>query len=112
VGTASTTVSVSVVVCAKLPEVPATITVAVPVVAVVLAVKVSVLVLVAGFGLKTAVTPLGKPDADSETLPLKLFSGVIVMVLVACPPCSTLGLLGDADSLNRGPDDPKTYAAP
>ncbi len=66
----------------KLPDVPVTVTVAVPVVAVALAVSVSVLVLVAGLGVNAAVTPLGKPDAERLTLPLKPFAGVIVIVLV------------------------------
>ncbi len=71
-----------VVVLLKLPDVPVTVTVAVPVVAVVLAVKVSVLVEVAGFGVNTAVTPLGKPDAVNVTLPAKPFAGAIATVLV------------------------------
>jgi hypothetical protein len=41
------------------------------VVAVVLAVSVNVLVLVVLVGLKDAVTPLGKPEADKLTLPVK-----------------------------------------
>ncbi len=45
----------------------------VPVVAVLLAVSVNVLVAVAGFGLKEAVTPVGKPEADKLTLLLKPF---------------------------------------
>ncbi len=77
------TVRPIVVVLLKLPDVPVSVTVAVPVVAVVLAVKVSVLVEVAGFGLKVAVTPLGRPVAVNITLPAKPFTGVIVTVLVA-----------------------------
>jgi hypothetical protein len=61
------------VVCVKPPEVPVMVTVTVPVVAVLLAVSVKVLVAVAGFGLKDAVTPVGKPEADKLTLPLKPF---------------------------------------
>jgi hypothetical protein len=38
-------------------------------------------VVVAEGGLKEAVTPLGNPDADKLTLPLKPFSGATVMVL-------------------------------
>jgi hypothetical protein len=55
----------------RLPEVPVMVTVAVPVVAVLLAVSVKVLLAVAGFGLNDAVTPLGRPEADRLTLPLK-----------------------------------------
>ncbi len=76
------TVSVIVVAALRVPDVPVTVTVAVPVVAVALAVSVSVLVLVAGLGVNAAVTPLGKPDAERLTLPLKPFAGVIVIVLV------------------------------
>ncbi len=94
------TVSGSLVVCAKLPEVPVTITVAAPIVAVPLAAKVSVLALLAGFGLKAVVTPLGKPDAENDTLPLNPFHGVIVAVLVSCPPCGTLKLPGTASKFS------------
>jgi len=72
-----------VVVEVKFPEVPVTVIVAAPVAAVALAVNVRVLVLLAGLGLNAAVTPLGKPDADRATLPLKPLAGVIVIVLVA-----------------------------
>lgn len=96
---AGVTVSVSVVVALKLPDVPVTVTVDVPVVAVSLAVSVSVLVLVAGFGLKAGVTPFGNPEVENDTLPLNPYSGVIVIVLVPWPPCTTLRLLGDADSV-------------
>jgi hypothetical protein len=70
----------------KLPEVPVMVTVTVPVVAVLLAVSVKVLVVVAGFVLNAAVTPLGKPEADKVTLPLKPFCGVTVIVLVPLAP--------------------------
>ena len=66
----------------KLPEEPVTVTVAIPVVAALLAVSINVLVFVVLVGLNDAVTPLGKPDADKLTLPLKPFCGVTVMVLV------------------------------
>lgn len=46
------------------------------------AVKVSVLVVAAFVGLKDAVTPLGKPEADKLTLLLKPFCGATVIVLV------------------------------
>jgi len=72
-----------VVVEVKFPEVPVTVIVAAPVAAVALAVNVRVLVLVAGLGLNAAVTPLGNPNADKATLPLKPLAGVIVIVLVA-----------------------------
>jgi hypothetical protein len=83
----------------KLPEEPVMVTVAVPVVAVLLAVSVNVLVVVAGFVLNVAVTPLGNPDADKVTLPLKPFCGVTVIVLVPAVPCVIVKLLGEAESV-------------
>jgi hypothetical protein len=76
------TVRLSGMVFVSVPDVPVIITVTVPVAAVALAVRVSVLLLVAGLGLNAAVTPLGKPDAERVTLPLKPFNGVMVIVLV------------------------------
>ena len=57
----------------KLPDVPVMVTVDVPVVAVLLAVSVSVLVLAVLLGLNDAVTPLGRPEADKLTFPVKPF---------------------------------------
>jgi hypothetical protein len=73
------------------------VTVAVPVVAVLLAVSVNVLVVVVGFVLNDAVTPLGRPEADKVTLPLKPFCGVTVIVFVPAVPCVIVKLLGDAE---------------
>lgn len=92
------------VVCVKLPEVPVMVTVAAPVVAVLLAVSVKVLVELAGLGLNDAVTPLGRPEADKLTFPLKPFCRVIVMELVPLVPCVTVKLLGDAESAKFGGD--------
>jgi hypothetical protein len=86
----------------KLPDVPVTLTVNAPIVAVAFAVKVNVLVVVAGFLLNDAVTPLGSPDADKLTLPLKLLSGVIVIVLVPLVPCVIVKLLGEAERAKCG----------
>ena len=91
------TVSASVVVLVKLPEVPATVTVAVPVVAVLVARSVKVLEVVAGLGLKIAVMPLGRPDTDRLTLRLNPFCGVTVIKLVPLVPCATPRLFGDAE---------------
>ena len=87
----------TVVVLVKLPEVPVMVTVTFPVVAVLLAVSVNVLVLAVLLGLNDAVTPLGRPDADKLTLPLKPFCGVTVMVLAPLAPCLIVKLLGDAE---------------
>ncbi len=81
----------------KLPDVPVMVAVTVPVAAVLLAVSVNVLVLVVLLGLNDAVTPLGRPDADKLTLPLKPFCGVTVMVLAPLAPCAIVKLLGDAE---------------
>ena len=96
------TVSAIVAVSLKLPDVPVIVTVAAPVVAVALAVKVKVLVEVAGFVPKAAVTPVGNPDAEKVTFPVKPFAGVIVSVLVLVVPCTMATLLGLADKENVG----------
>src|SRR5262252_4715508 len=85
-----------VVVWLRVPLVPVTVTVADPVVAVVEAVKVRVLAPVVDAGLKLAVTPAGKPLAVSETLPLKPFSRLTVIVLLPVPPCFTERVAGFA----------------
>jgi len=96
------TVREIVVVCVKLPEVPVMVTVTIPVVAVLLAASVKVLVAVAGFGLKDAVTPLGKPEADRLTLPLKPFCGVTAIVVAPLAPCVIVTLLGDVERVKLG----------
>src|SRR5208282_2113932 len=100
------TVRLSVVVFVSVPDVPLIVTVTVPVAAEALAVKVSVLLLVAGLGLKAAVTPLGKPEAERVTLPLKPPCAVMVIVLVTLLPCVTLTLPGEAASVKFGPVGP------
>ncbi len=73
----------------------------VPVAAVLLAVSVSTLVPVVLAGLKAeAVTPLGRPETDSATPPVKPFCGVTVMVLVPLPPC--VKVYGVAERLKFG----------
>jgi hypothetical protein len=64
------TVSVMVVLALRLPKVPVMVTGDVPVVAVLLEVSVSTLVPVVGFVPNDAVTPLGRPEAASVTLPV------------------------------------------
>lgn len=63
-------------------DVPAIVIVDVPVVAPLDAVSVSELVLVVEPGLNDAVTPVGKPDAESATDPLNPPDGTTVMVSV------------------------------
>ena len=86
----------------RLPAVPVMVMVTVPVVAVLLAESVNVLVLVALPGLNDAVTPLGRPEADRATLPLKPFSGFTVTVLAPLEPCVTAKVLGEAESVKVG----------
>src|SRR5580692_11905828 len=100
------TVRATVVVAVRLPEVPVMVTVAVPVVAVALAVSVNTLVAVVGFVPNAAVTPLGKPDAASVTLPVNPFLSVTVIVLVPLLPWVTDRLLGVAESVKLGVADP------
>jgi hypothetical protein len=81
------------------------VTITVPVAAVAFAVKVSELVVLAGLGLmEDAITPVGKPEAERVTLPLKPVCGVMVMVLVAWPPCVMLTLLGESESVKEEPE--------
>jgi hypothetical protein len=55
--------------------VPVTVTVLCPMVAELVAVNVSVLFPVVGLGENDAVTPLGRPDAESVTLPVNPYCG-------------------------------------
>jgi hypothetical protein len=66
---------------------PVTVTLTVPGVAPLLLVKVSVLVPVVLKGLKDAVTPLGKVDAERLTLPENPPVGVTVIVTAPLAPC-------------------------
>lgn len=83
---AQLTVKAMVVLAVRLPEVPLMVTVAVPTVAVLLAVSVSTLLPVLGFVANAAVTPLGRPDAASVTLPVNPFRSFTVTVLVPLLP--------------------------
>lgn len=81
-----TTLSVMGVVAVLLPEVPVTVTVNAPVVAVVLAVSVRTVDVVEDAGLNEAVTPLGRPDAVNDTVPVNPPRSVTVMVSVPLLP--------------------------
>ena len=80
------TVKLTVAVLLRLPEVPVMVTVAVPKVAEAPAVRVSFPGWVVVALLNDAVTPVGKPDAARVTVPLKPFSGAMVMVLMPVAP--------------------------
>jgi len=100
---AATTVSVKVVVAVVDPEVPVTVMVDAPVVAVLLAVSVSTLEVVEDAGLNEAVTPLGRPDAVNETVPVNPARSVTVMVSVALVPCVTERLVAEGASVKPVP---------
>jgi len=57
---------------------------------------------VIGFGLKVAVTPEGKPDADRLTLPVKPPEGVTEIVVFPPLPWTTVTLEGVAESEKLG----------
>jgi hypothetical protein len=101
-----TTVRAMVVVAVRLPEVPVMVTVAAPTVAVLLAVSVSTLVPVVGLVPNAAVTPLGRPDAASVTLPVNGLTSVTVMVSVAVLPWVTDRVDAESESVKLGVDDP------
>jgi hypothetical protein len=52
--------------------------------------------------LKEAVTPVGRPDAVSATVPVNPGAGVMVMVLVPNDPSAMDKLAGDAERLKSG----------
>ena len=100
---AGLTVKLRVVVFVSVPEMPVMVTTTVPVAAVLPAVRLSELVVAVVAGLKVAVTPDGKPDADKLTLPVNPFCGVTVMVLgLPVAPCISVKLAGDAPSVKFG----------
>ena len=78
------------------------VTVRAPVAAVPLAVNVNVLVVAVLEGLKLAVTPPARPEAERLTLPLKPFAGVTVIVEVTLFPRLTAKLAGEAERLKSG----------
>jgi hypothetical protein len=77
------TVNAIVTAALKLPEVPVTVTVAVPAGALAPATKVNVLALDVPAGLNDAVTPVGKPETVSATVPLNPPMEATVMEAVA-----------------------------
>ena len=99
---ACATVRLIVVVMLRLPEVPVTVTVDDVSAAELAAVNVSVLALVVLAGLNAAVTPVGRPETFSATVPLKPYSGFTVIALVLVAPGATLTLVGDAERVNVG----------
>jgi hypothetical protein len=86
-----------------LPEVPVIVTVVPPMAAVLLAVSVSTLELPEDVGLNEAVTPLAKPVAANDTLPVKLPRSFTVMVSVALLPWVTGRVVADGFSVKPVP---------
>lgn len=80
-----------------MPDVPVIVTVDDPAAAVLPADSVMTPLL-----LNEAVTPLGRPDAASATLPVNPFFGVTVIELVPLLPCESARVLGDAERLKSG----------
>jgi hypothetical protein len=96
------TVTDTVVVAFSVPEVPVTVTEYVPAAAVLLAAKVSLLEVVVVAGLKLAVRPEGNVPTVNATLPLKPFTPVTVIVLLAELDRGTVKLAGEVASVNPG----------
>ena len=103
IGPLAEMVSEMVVDAVRLPEVPPIVMVDVPAAVPEATVRVSVLVVLVGFGLKPAVTPLGRPVAFSVTLPLKPPAGTTVIVLVPCAPGAMVREVGLAVRVKDGP---------
>src|SRR5690242_3379707 len=103
------TASVSLVWFVNVPDEPVTVKVKVPTAAAAPAVRLSALVLAALLGLNAAVTPLGRPEIEKLTFPVKPFSGVMVMVPVPLPPCIRVTLLGEAESAKFGPKNGQLF---
>jgi hypothetical protein len=103
---AAAIVSAMVVVCVTVPPVPVMVTVAVPVAAVALAVNVRVEVPLPGAamdeGLKLAVTPAGRPDAERATAELKPPLTVVETDELPEVPCVTERLAGEAVIVKLG----------
>ena len=97
------TVKETLVVCVKLPDTPVMVITEGPTDAESLAVNVRTLVAVVGFVPNAAVTPVGKPVAESVTSELKPLVALTVIVLVPpAPPCVTVTRLGAADKVKLG----------
>jgi hypothetical protein len=95
-------VSPMVVALVNAPEAPFTIAVYVPGVTVLLALKTRDVLAVVLDGLKTAVKPVGKPDTEKLTLPLKPLEPTTLMVLLPLPARAIVRLLGDDERLKLG----------
>jgi hypothetical protein len=93
-------VSAMMVVAVSAPDVPVIVTVDVPAVAVLLAVNVTTLVAVAGLVPNVAVTPLGRPEAVSDTLPVNPPTSVTAIESVPLLPWAIVSAVGVGVSVN------------
>jgi hypothetical protein len=105
------TVKLKVVVALSEPEVPVMVMVLVPAEAVLPTVRVSRLLLLEGLDPKAAVTPLGRPEAASVTLPLNGLTSVMVMVSVPLAPKAIIKLDAEGFSEKLPVDEPVTVRA-
>jgi hypothetical protein len=96
------TVSVKEALLVSAPETPLIEMGKLPAVAVLLAVKVTRLVPAVLGGANAAVTPLGRPDADSVTLPLNPFCALTVTIPAAVAPRGSARVAGRRDSVKFG----------
>ena len=96
---AAVTVSMTVVLPERAPELPVTVTLYFPGATALFAAKVNELVEEVVVGLNTAVIPLGSPDAVRFTLPLNPFWSFTLMVLVALAPATRARLPDDDERL-------------
>ncbi len=90
-----------VVLVVRLPDVPVMVTVEAPTEALLAADKVTTL-LSAATAPKLTVTPEGKPEADSATVPLNPYRARIAMVVAPLAPGCTVTLAGIAASVKPG----------
>jgi len=95
------TVNAMVVVSVRPPDLPVIVIAEVPAAAVLAAAKVSA-VLPAVTAPKVAVTPVGRPEADNVTVPLKPDKGVMAILLVPLEPGLMLKLAGVAARVKLG----------
>jgi len=86
----------------KVPEVPVMVTLEMPIAAVAPAARVRVVEAGSGLELNDTVTPLGRPEAEKVTFPVKPFRGETVTALKAEVPCTMAKLAGEAESVKPG----------
>lgn len=86
----------------RLPDLPVMVTVEVARVAEVVADRMRLQVVGVAPALNEPVTPAGKPEIPSETVPVKPFCGVNVRVLLPVAPWGMLIAVGEADSAKVG----------